>query len=121
MDHEIIKTISELFEEQVEKTPDNTAVIFEDKKLTYFELNDRAERLACVLRTKGIQPEIIVGLILERSVEMMIGIYAVLKAGGAYLPIDPYYPKDRIDFILRDSQTELLRIKTHTDEYNEKK
>ncbi|WP_154695099.1 AMP-binding protein, partial [Clostridium botulinum] len=86
------KAIQELFEEQVEKTPNNIAVVFEDKKLTYRELNEKANSLARVLRDKGVKADSIVGIMVERSVEMIVGIMGILKSGGAYLPIDPSYP-----------------------------
>ncbi len=97
------KTIQKLFEEQVEKTPDNTAVVFGDKKLTYRELNKKANQLARILRDKGIGADSIVGLMAERSQELIIGIIGILKAGGAYLPIDPEYPQDRIEYMIEDS------------------
>ncbi|WP_154695163.1 AMP-binding protein, partial [Clostridium botulinum] len=86
------KAIQELFEEQVEKTPNNIAVVFEDKKLTYRELNEKANSLARVLRDKGVKADSIVGIMVERSIEMIVGIMGILKSGGAYLPIDPSYP-----------------------------
>ena len=97
------KTISELFEAQVEKTPDNIAVVFEEESLTYRELNARANQLARVLREKGMQPDSLVGVMVERSLEMLVGIFAVLKAGGAYVPIDPAYPEERIRYMLEDA------------------
>ncbi|MBZ9636378.1 non-ribosomal peptide synthase/polyketide synthase [Clostridium sp. FP1] len=102
------KTIHELFEEQVEKTPDNVAVVFEDKKLTYRELNEKANRLARTLRKKGVKPDSIVGIMVERSIEMIVGIMGILKAGGAYLPIDPEYPEERIKYVLNDSNASIL-------------
>jgi amino acid adenylation domain-containing protein/non-ribosomal peptide synthase protein (TIGR01720 family) len=102
------KTIQELFEEQVEKTPDNIAVVFEDKQLTYLELNEKSNQLARVLREKGIKPGSIVGIMAKQSLEMVEAILAVLKAGGAYLPIDPEYPGDRIRYMLEDSNTSIL-------------
>ncbi len=87
------KTIYELFEGQVAKTPDRLAVIFDNKRLTYRELNERANQLARVIRNYGIEANQIVGLIAERSLEMIVGILGIMKAGGAYLPIDPEYPK----------------------------
>ena len=96
------KTVVELFEEQVKKTPDNIAVVFEDKKLTYAELNARANRLAHKLRDAGIKPDDFVAIIADRSVEMICGIYGIIKAGGAYVPIDPTYPVERIAFMLED-------------------
>lgn len=109
-DNKNSNTIKKLFEEQVEKTPYNTAVVFENKKLTYKELNGKANFLAKLLIEKGVKKEVIVGLIVERSLEMIISIIAILKAGGAYLPIDPEYPKDRIKFMLEDSNTKILLV-----------
>uniref|UniRef100_UPI0032163CAE amino acid adenylation domain-containing protein n=1 Tax=Clostridium sp. TaxID=1506 RepID=UPI0032163CAE len=105
------KTIHELFETQVEKTPDNIAVVFEDKKLTYRELNERANSLARILRDKGVKADSIVGIMVERSLEMIIGLMGILKAGGAYLPIDPNYPKERIEYMLKDSESKILLSK----------
>ncbi|NIM15003.1 MAG: amino acid adenylation domain-containing protein [Candidatus Aminicenantes bacterium] len=102
------KTIHELFGRQVERVPDCIAVEYRDEQLTYGELNGRANRLAWVLRSKGIGPDCIVGLLTERSQEMMIGMLGIMKAGGAYLPIDPGYPRERIDYILKDSNASLL-------------
>jgi amino acid adenylation domain-containing protein len=102
------KTVYELFEEQVEKTPDNVAVVFEDKQLTYKELNEKSNSLARVLRAKGIKSDSIVGLLVDRSLEMVIGIMSILKAGGAYLPIDTNYPKERIEYMLKDSESQIL-------------
>ncbi|SFJ97043.1 non-ribosomal peptide synthetase, partial [Thermoflavimicrobium dichotomicum] len=90
------KTIQALFEEQVQRTPDRIAVTCEGKNLTYRELNERANQLARVLRKEGVESESIVGLMFERSLEMIIGILGVLKAGGTYMPIDPAYPAERI-------------------------
>lgn len=97
------KTIHQLFEEQVERTPDNIALIFEDKQVTYKVLNQKANSLASVLRNKGVKPDEIVGVMVNRSVEMIVGLLAILKAGGAYLPIEPEYPKERLNFVLQDS------------------
>ncbi|PHB32505.1 non-ribosomal peptide synthetase, partial [Bacillus pseudomycoides] len=102
------KCFHELFEEQVEKTPDAIAVAFEEEKMTYRELNNRANQLAHYLKKQGIGPEVLVGICLERSCEMIIGILGIHKAGGAYVPIDPTYPKDRIAYMLKDSQVSLL-------------
>ena len=102
------KTIYELFEKQVEKTPDKIAVIFENSKLTYRELNESANSLAAVLRQKNVKPDTIVGIMAERSLEMIIGIMGILKAGGAYLPIDSEYPEDRIKYMLEDSDAKIL-------------
>ncbi|WP_346940202.1 amino acid adenylation domain-containing protein [uncultured Clostridium sp.] len=102
------KTIQELFEEQVEKTPDNIAVVFGDKKLTYRELNKKSNQIARILRKKGVKADSIVGIMVKRSLEMIVGIMGILKAGGAYLPIDPSYPKERIEYMLKDSKCEVL-------------
>ena len=102
------KTFHELFEEQVEKVPERTAVVFENKSLTYRELNQRANSLAWTLREKGVGTDKIVAIMLEKSLEMIIGVLAVLKAGGAYLPIDPGYPQDRIKYMLDDSSVKIL-------------
>ncbi len=97
-----------LFEEQVKRTPDNTAVEFGEARFSYDELNRRANRLAHYLLQEGVGPETPVGLCVERSPEMLIGMLAVLKAGGAYVPLDPTYPKDRLDRMLEDAQPLLV-------------
>jgi amino acid adenylation domain-containing protein/non-ribosomal peptide synthase protein (TIGR01720 family) len=102
------KTLHKLFEVQAEKTPDNTALIFGNKHLTYREFNEKSNQLARVLRQKGVKPDSIVGIMADRSIDMMVGIMGTLKAGGAYLPIDPAYPKDRIQFMLQDSKANIL-------------
>ncbi|CAH0316009.1 non-ribosomal peptide synthetase [Peribacillus sp. Bi134] len=106
------KTIQQLFEEQVEKTPDHIAIVFEDKKLTYRELNERANRLAIELRNRGVKADTIVGIMVERSLEMIIGIIGILKSGGAYLPIDPTYPRERIEYMLEDSKCQIILSET---------
>ncbi len=102
------KCIHELFEAQVERSPDAVAVVFEDKKLTYRELNDRANQLAHHLRELGVRPEVLVGLCMERSLEMIVALLGILKAGGAYVPLDPTYPKERMAFMLKDIQAPVL-------------
>ncbi|MEC0166478.1 amino acid adenylation domain-containing protein, partial [Bacillus cereus] len=102
------KTINQLFEEQVERTPENIAVVFKDKQLTYRELNEKSNQLARMLRNKGVNTDAIIGLMIDRSLEMIIGIMGILKSGAAYLPIDPDTPKARIDYMLRDSHTMIL-------------
>ena len=90
-------TVHQLFEEQVKKTPDSIAVVFEDEQVTYRELNTRSNQLAHYLSALGVAPERLVAICLERSVEMIVSILAVLKAGAAYVPIDPNYPIERHD------------------------
>jgi amino acid adenylation domain-containing protein len=98
----------ELFEAQVERTPDSPAVVFQGRSLSYRELNERANRLARHLRASGVAPESRVGILLERSMEMVVALLGVLKAGGAYLPLDPDYPGDRLAFMLQDAGVRLL-------------
>lgn len=107
-EYEKDKTIHGQFEEQAARTPDGIAVIYGDKGITYRELNEKANRIARRLREKGTVRDSIVGIMVDRSIEMIIGIMAVLKAGGAYLPIDPSYPRDRISFMIKDSGTRIL-------------
>lgn len=95
--------IHELFEVQVEKTPNAVAVVFENKSLTYLELNHRANRLAHHLKKFSIGPDILVGICMERSMEMIVAMLAVLKAGGAYVPIEAGYPRERLAFMLEDA------------------
>nr|VFJ71635.1 MAG: amino acid adenylation domain-containing protein [Candidatus Kentron sp. FW] len=102
------KCIHELFEEQVERTPDSIAVVFEDQSLTYKELNSKANQLAHYLRKLGVKPETLVGIFVERSLEMTVGLLGILKAGGAYIPLDPEYPKERLEFIIEDTQAPIL-------------
>ncbi|NIM12912.1 MAG: amino acid adenylation domain-containing protein [Candidatus Aminicenantes bacterium] len=109
------KTIYELFAHQVERTPDHISVVGEGLRLdichiSYQELNTRANQLAGYLIERGVKADSIVGIMLERSIEMVIGIMGILKAGGAYLPIDPDYPQERIDFMLKDSEAQVLVI-----------
>lgn len=108
------KTIQDLFEEQVEETPNNIALIFKEEKLTYKEVNKRANSLARVLRKKGVKSDIKVGIMVKRSIEMIVGILAVLKAGGAYLPIDYTYPKNRIKYLLEDSDANILLVQDNS-------
>ena len=97
------RCVHELFEQQVEFTPDAIAVEFDGKRLTYRELNERANRLARHLQGLGVGPGALVAISVERSLEMMVGLLGVLKSGGAYMPLDPTYPADRLEFMLRDS------------------
>lgn len=103
------KTLIDLFEEQVNKTPDKTALVFEQTSLTYQELNQKANQLAHYLRENyQIEPDSLIGICTERSLEMVIGLLGVLKAGAAYVPIDSDYPEDRIRFILENSKISVL-------------
>ena len=87
------RCLHQLFEAQVERTPEAIAVVFEDQTLTYRELNQRANQLAHYLRARGVGPEVLVGICMERSLELMVGLLGILKAGGAYVPLDPAYPR----------------------------
>ncbi|MEG4918277.1 amino acid adenylation domain-containing protein [Microcoleus sp. B7-D4] len=100
--------IHQLFEAQVERTPNAVAVVFENEQLTYQELNCRANQLAHHLQKMGVEPEVTVGICLERSLEMLVALLAILKAGGAYIPLDPTYPQERLAFMLEDSLLSLL-------------
>lgn len=102
------RCIHQLFEEQVEQTPDAVAVVFDSQQLTYRQLNERANQLANYLRTLGVKPEVLVGICVERSLEMVVGLLGILKAGGAYVPLDPNYPDERLSFMLSDAQVSVL-------------
>lgn len=97
-----------LLELQVEKTPDALAAVFEDQQVSYRELNERSNQLAHHLQILGVTPEVLVGICVDRSLEMLISILGVLKAGGAYIPLDPTYPQARLQFMLEDAQISLL-------------
>lgn len=113
------KTLHRLFEEQVEQTPDRTALVFDNREMTYRQLNEKANRLARLLTTKNspadspatqipTHPQPVIGIMVERSFQMIAGILAILKAGGIYLPIEPDYPAERINYMLKDSRAQLL-------------
>lgn len=102
------KTITQLFEEQVKKTPNKIAVSINNKEITYKELNEKANQLAHYLIIKGIKQDVPVGIRINKSLEMIIGIIAIIKAGGCYLPIDLSYPEERVKFMLEDSKAKLL-------------
>ncbi len=101
-------TLHRLIEEQAARTPNATAVTCRGQSLTYAELNSRANQLARRLHTLGVGPDVLVGLCVERSVEMMVGLLAIHKAGGAYVPLDPNYPRDRIAYMVEDSKVPVL-------------
>ncbi|AFY33173.1 non-ribosomal peptide synthetase [Calothrix sp. PCC 7507] len=105
--------IHQLFTNQVEKTPDAIAVVFEDQNLTYQELNQQANQLAHYLQKLGVKPEVLVGICVDRSIAMVVGILGILKAGGAYVPLDPAYPQQRIASILSDSQVSVILTQQH--------
>jgi len=107
------KCIHELFEEQAERTPDAIAVVFEEQQLTYRELNSRANQLAHYLKKRGVVPEALVGICVERSLEMVIGVLGILKAGGAYVPLDPSYPKERLAFMIEDTKAPVILSQQH--------
>ena len=106
--HDSERCIHQLFEQQAARRPDAGAISFAGKQITYGELNERANQVAHRLQRLGVKPETLVGICLDRSVEMVIGILGILKAGGAYVPIEPMNPTDRISFILHDAQTPIL-------------
>ncbi|AJE54260.1 non-ribosomal peptide synthetase [Paenibacillus polymyxa] len=107
------RTLHHLFEEQAERNLERIAVVMGAERLTYGELNTRANRLAHALLRRGVKPEQIIGLVTERSLEMIVAILAIVKAGGVYLPIDPSYPPERIRHMLADSGTALLLVQRH--------
>ena len=104
----VSQTFPELFEAQVERTPDAVAVVIGEQQLTYRELNERANQLAHHLRSLGVGPDVLVGMCVQRSLEMAVGLLGVMKAGGAYVPLDPAYPVERLDFMIQDSQVPVL-------------
>ena len=107
------KCVQELFEEQVARTPDAIAVVFEGEELSYARLNARANRLAHYLRDLGVRPDDRVAICAERSLEMVVALLAILKAGGAYVPLDPSYPVERLRFMLEDSAPAALLTQGH--------
>ncbi|NER36671.1 MAG: amino acid adenylation domain-containing protein [Oscillatoria sp. SIO1A7] len=105
--------IHQLFEAQVERTPDAVAAIFGDREVTYRELNCRANQLAHYLRASGIGPEKLVGLFMERSIEIVVAILGILKVGAAYVPLDPGYPRERLRYMAEETQFSLLLTQKH--------
>ncbi|MBD2502161.1 amino acid adenylation domain-containing protein [Anabaena azotica FACHB-119] len=102
------KCIHQLFEQQVQRHPDAVALVFANQQITYHELNCRANSLANYLKSLGVGADVLVGLCVERSIEMIVGLLGILKAGGAYLPLDPEYPQERLSFMLEDAQVSVL-------------
>ncbi|MEM9218552.1 MAG: amino acid adenylation domain-containing protein [Cyanobacteria bacterium P01_F01_bin.150] len=102
-----------LFEAQVKRSLEAVAITFEGQQLTYQELNQRSNQLAAYLQTLGVKPNVLVGVFMERSLEMVIALFSILKAGGAYVPLDPAYPPERLNFILADAQLSVLLTQPH--------
>ncbi|WP_230182617.1 non-ribosomal peptide synthetase, partial [Aquabacterium sp. CECT 9606] len=105
--------VHHLIERQAARTPDAPALVFEQTTLSYGQLNRRANQLAHLLIGQGLQPEVLVGIAVERSIEMVVGLLAIMKAGGAYVPLDPEYPKDRLAYMMQDSGMGLLLTQSH--------
>lgn len=105
-----------LIEQQVERTPDEPAVIFEGTQRTYRELNREANQLAHLLQKAGVKPDVLVGVCMERSIEMVVALLAILKAGGAYVPLDPTYPQDRLAYMIEDAQAPILLTQTRFEQ-----
>lgn len=119
LDFDFQKTIPQVFEELSEKIPDNIAVVFEGQSLTYHELNQKANQIARYLKKNGIEKGDIVGIMVERSLEMITGILGIMKAGGAYLPVLGDYPAERVKFMLKDSGARLLLTQSSITEIGE--
>ncbi|MBW4417615.1 MAG: amino acid adenylation domain-containing protein [Myxacorys californica WJT36-NPBG1] len=113
IDYCLEQCVHQQFEAQVERTPDAIAVIFQDQQLTYRELNQRANQLAHYLQTLGVGADDLVGICVDRSLDMIVGILGILKAGGAYVPLDPAYPANRLAFMLTDAQVSVLLTQNH--------
>ena len=107
------QTIAGLFAAQAAQTPDAVAVVCEGERLTYGELNERANKVAHLLRERGVGAETLVGVMVERSIEMVVALLGVVKAGGAYLPLDASYPQERLAFMMADGEVELLLTQQH--------
>jgi polyketide synthase PksN len=108
MDYPRDKCIHELFEQQVQKTPDAIAVSFEEETLTYRELDERSAQLAIYLQWQGIRPDCLVGICVDRHCGMIVGLLGILKAGGAYVPLEPGYPTERLEYMIQNSQVSLM-------------
>jgi natural product biosynthesis luciferase-like monooxygenase protein/amino acid adenylation domain-containing protein len=116
IEYPVDRCLHQLFEEQVDRTPDDVAIVFDDEQLTYKELNARANQLARYLQRLGAEPEARVGILVERSAEMMIGLLGILKSGAAYVPLDPNYPQERLSFMLADAGVKILVTQSHLAE-----
>ncbi|MBG1259151.1 amino acid adenylation domain-containing protein [Nostoc commune] len=112
-DYFLDRCIHELFEMQSFSTPDAVAVIFENQLLTYRELNERANKVAHYLKILGVEPDVLVGICVERSLEMVVGLLGILKAGGAYVPLDANYPQERLSYMLEDAAVSVLLTQQH--------
>ena len=112
-DYPMDRSIHQLFEAQVERTPEAEAVVFEEEQLTYRELNRRANQLAHHLQKLGVGPDVLVGICVDRSLDMVVGLLGILKAGGAYVPLDPGFPAERLAFMLEDAQAPVLLTQRH--------
>lgn len=110
-----VSCIHELFAAQVDRTPDETALVFRDDSLTYRELHDRSDALALHLQELGVGPDLLVAIAIERSLDMVVGLLAILKAGGAYVPLDPAYPTERLAMMLEDSGARWLLTQRHLE------
>ena len=102
------KCIHHFFEDQVQRTPEATALIFQNKDINYLELNNRSNQLARHLQTLGVKPGVFVGVQMERSIDMIIALLGIIKAGGAYLPLDPSYPEERLSYMVKDAAIRIL-------------
>ncbi|AMO93273.1 D-alanine--poly(phosphoribitol) ligase, subunit 1 [Collimonas fungivorans] len=109
------RCVHELFEEQVARCPEAVAVVFEDRQLTYGELNARSNQLAHYLRDLGVEPDMLVAICVERSLEMVVGLLGILKAGAAYVPLDPEYPPERLAYMLEDTVAQVLLTQGHLE------
>ncbi|MBN3921607.1 MAG: AMP-binding protein [Nostoc sp. NMS4] len=112
-DYPLDKCLHQLFEEQVARTPDAVAVVFENQQLTYHELNCRANELAHYLQSLGVGADVLVSICVKRSLDMVVGLLGILKAGGAYMPLDPEYPQDRLSFMVDNAQAKVLLTQQH--------
>ncbi|MEG5173406.1 amino acid adenylation domain-containing protein [Microcoleus sp. B3-D7] len=106
-------TIHQMFEARAQQTPDAIAVVFENKQLTYKELNQKANQVAHYLQKLGVKPEVRVGIYVDRSLEMVVGLLGIIKAGGAYVPLDPAYSSERLSFMLEDAKVQVLLAQSH--------